>query len=255
MRKKIVAGNWKMNKSFQEGLDLSSEIINMVKDEVNTNTHVVLCPPFVHLNAVAALAGHYANIGIGAQNCHTQNSGAYTGEVSAGMLQSVGCQYVIVGHSERRQYFGESNVTLAAKTDAVLANGMSPIYCCGETLEERNAGRHFEVIKTQVSEGLFHLAASLFGRVVIAYEPVWAIGTGVTASTAQAQEIHAFIRGLVSEKYGTETADNLTIQYGGSVKPDNAAELFSQPDIDGGLIGGAALQSRSFVDIVKAMRA
>ncbi|MSQ79253.1 MAG: triose-phosphate isomerase [Flavobacteriaceae bacterium] len=253
MRKKIIAGNWKMNKSFQEGLDLSSEIINMVRDEVHTATQVVLCPPFTHLNAVAGLIGNAVNMSTGAQNCYTETSGAYTGEVSAAILKSVGCSYIIVGHSERRQYFAEKNATLAKKTDAVLANGMNPIYCCGETLDERNSEKHFEVIKSQVSEGLFHLSGEAFGNVVIAYEPVWAIGTGVTASTAQAQEVHAFIRGLVSEKYGIEVANNLTIQYGGSVKPDNAVELFSQPDIDGGLIGGAALQSRSFVDIVKAM--
>jgi triosephosphate isomerase len=170
------------------------------------------------------------------------------------MLKSVGATYVIIGHSERRQYFFEQNAWLAQKVDAALANNLMPIYCCGETLEERESNKHFDVLKTQIREGLFHLSAEYFAKVVIAYEPVWAIGTGKTASTVQAQEVHAFIRSLISEIYGESIAQQTTIQYGGSVKPDNAAELFAAPDIDGALVGGAALQSRSFVDIVKAMR-
>ncbi|MES2558730.1 MAG: triose-phosphate isomerase [Bacteroidota bacterium] len=253
MRKKIIAGNWKMNKTFEEGMGLVTEIVGMVKDEYRGSAQVVIMPPFVHINAVSRMVADQANIFSGAQNCSNHESGAYTGEVSAGMIKSCGATYVIVGHSERRQYFGEHNDWLAKKTDTLLANGLTPIYCCGETLEEREANKHFDVLKSQVSEGLFHLSAEQFANVVIAYEPVWAIGTGKTASTEQAQEVHAFIRNLVKEKYDTTTADNLTIQYGGSVKAENAAELFAAPDIDGALVGGAALQSRSFTDIVKAM--
>ena len=254
MRKKIIAGNWKMNKTFDEGMGLVTEIVEMVKDEYNGSAHVVIIPPFVHINAVSRMVSEHNNVFGDAQNCSNHDSGAYTGEVSAAMIKSCGASYVIIGHSERRQYFGEHNDWLAKKTDAVLKNGLTAIYCCGETLEEREANKHFEVLKAQVSEGLFHLTAEQFANVVIAYEPVWAIGTGKTASTDQAQEVHAFIRNLVKEKYDETTADTLTIQYGGSVKADNAAELFSAPDIDGALVGGAALQSRSFVDIVKAMK-
>lgn len=254
MRKKIIAGNWKMNKTFEEGMGLVTEIVGMVKDEYKGSGQVVIIPPFVHINAVSRMVADHANIFSGAQNCSNHESGAYTGEISAGMIKSCGGSYVIIGHSERRQYFNEHNDWLAKKTDAVLKAGLLPIYCCGETLEERETGKHFDVLRSQVSEGLFHLPAAHFASVVIAYEPVWAIGTGKTASTAQAQEVHAFIRNLVREQYDAATADNLTIQYGGSVKADNAAELFSAPDIDGALVGGAALQSRSFVDIIKAMK-
>lgn len=253
MRKKIIAGNWKMNKNFEEGLALASEVVNMVKDEYQGSAHVVLIPPFVHIAAVTKLISDANQVFSGAQNCSNHASGAYTGEVSTDMLKSIGANYVIVGHSERRQYFGEHNDWLAKKVDAVLGSGLNPIYCCGETLEERESNSHFSVLETQIKEGLFHLSETQMQHVVIAYEPVWAIGTGKTASTAQAQEVHAFIRGLINSKYGAEVANNITIQYGGSVKAENAAELFSAPDIDGALVGGAALQSRSFIDIIKAM--
>lgn len=253
MRKKIVAGNWKMNKTFEEGMALVTEITGMVKDEYSGSAQVVIIPPFVHINAVSRMVADAANMFSGAQNCSNHESGAYTGEVSAAMIKSCGASFVIVGHSERRQYFNETNDWLARKTDAVLKQGLTPIYCCGETLEEREANKHFDVLRAQISEGLFHLSAEDMSRVVIAYEPVWAIGTGKTASTAQAQEVHAFIRGLIAAKYNTAVADDITIQYGGSVKPENAAELFAAPDIDGALVGGAALQSRSFTDIIKAM--
>lgn len=253
MRKKIIAGNWKMNKDLEEGMGLVSEISNMLRDEYKGSAAVVIIPPFVHINAVSKLIADNSRLSSGAQNCSNHKSGAYTGEVSAGMIKSCGAAYIIIGHSERRQYFGEHNDWLARKTDAVLEAGLCPIYCCGETLEEREAGTHFGVLEKQISEGLFHLTADAMKQVVIAYEPVWAIGTGKTASTAQAQEIHAFIRGLIAKKYSDALAQEITIQYGGSVKPENAAELFSAPDIDGALVGGAALQSRSFVDIVKAM--
>jgi len=205
------------------------------------------------LNAIAKMLESYPNQFVGAQNCSNHESGAYTGEISTTMIKSCGVNYVVIGHSERRQYFNEHNQWLAQKIDACLKHQLSPIYCCGETLEEREANKHFEVIEKQIGEALFHLHADAMLQVVIAYEPVWAIGTGKTASTAQAQEVHAFIRGIIANKFGKDIADQITIQYGGSVKPENAAELFSAPDIDGALIGGAALQSRSFTDIVKAM--
>lgn len=253
MRKKIIAGNWKMNKSYDEGMALVSELSNMVKDEYHGSAEVVIIPPALYINSVSRMTADFENISTGAQNCSNHTSGAYTGEISASMVRSCGGKYIIIGHSERRQYFGETNDWLAKKIDAVLAENLNPIYCVGETLDEREGNTHFDVLKTQVSEGLFHLSAEQMDSVVIAYEPVWAIGTGKTASTQQAQEVHAFIRNLVKEKYNATVADNLTIQYGGSVKADNAAELFAAPDIDGALVGGAALQSRSFADIVKAM--
>lgn len=253
MRKKIIAGNWKMNKNLEEGLALVSEASNMIKDEYNGNALVVFIPPFIHLNAVSKMLETYPNQFSGAQNCSNHDSGAYTGEISAGMIKSCGANYVIVGHSERRQYFNEHNQWLAQKIDACLKHNLLPIYCCGETLEEREAEKHFQVIETQIKEALFHLSAEAMMQITIAYEPVWAIGTGKTASTAQAQEVHAWIRKIIAEQFGKEVANQITIQYGGSVKPENAAELFAAPDIDGALIGGAALQSRSFTDIVKAM--
>lgn len=249
MRKKIVAGNWKMNLDYAGGISLFSEIVNMVRDEKKGDQLAIICAPYIHLNSLAKLGGDVVKIG--AQNCHQNDSGAYTGEISAGMIKSVGCEYIIIGHSERRQYFAEDNALLAAKTVKVLENGLSPIFCIGETLEERNDGSYFEVLKTQLEEGVFGLSADDFSKVVLAYEPVWAIGTGLTASAEQAQEVHAFIRKEIAAKYNAELAGNTTILYGGSCNPKNAAELFAQEDIDGGLIGGASLKSRDFVDIVK----
>jgi triosephosphate isomerase len=251
MRKKIVAGNWKMNLDYNEGLSLFSELINMINDEVTGKQEAVVYSPFIHLHSLAHLAKGYPKISLGAQNAHQAESGAYTGEISAKMIKSVGAEYVILGHSERRQYFGEDNALLAKKTDTVLNNGLKPIFCIGETLDQREANTHFEVIKKQLEEGVFHLDEEQFGNLVIAYEPVWAIGTGKTASAAQAQEIHAFIRIEIAAKYNQGLANNTTILYGGSCNPKNAPELFAQPDIDGGLIGGASLKSRDFLDIVK----
>jgi len=251
MRKKIVAGNWKMNMDYEEGLSLFSEVVNMVHDEVTGKQHVVVCSPFIHLHSLAQMAKGNTKVSIGAQNAHQAESGAFTGETSAKMIHSTGAEYVILGHSERRQYFGETNELLAKKTDTALKNSLKPIFCIGETLQERDANQHFGIIKSQLQEGLYHLDAVQFAQVVIAYEPVWAIGTGVTASSAQAQEIHVFIRKEIAAKYGHEVADNTTILYGGSCNPKNAAELFAQGDIDGGLIGGASLKSRDFVDIIK----
>src|SRR6201991_1622994 len=251
MRKKIVAGNWKMNLDYNEGLALFSEITNMVKDEVTGRQEAVVCSPFIHLHSLVQLAKGYNKFSIGAQNCHQAESGVYTGEISAKMIHSTGAEYVILGHSERRQYFGETNELLAKKTDTALKNSLKPIFCIGETLQEREAGKHFDVIKTQLEEGVFHLDAEQFGKLVIAYEPVWAIGTGVTATSAQAQEIHLFIRKEIASKYSKEVDDNTTILYCGSCNAKNACDLFGQPDIDGGLIGGASLKSRDFLDIVK----
>ncbi len=253
MRKKIIAGNWKMNKTFDEGMALVSELSNMVKDEYNGSAEVVIIPPALYINSVSRMLADYTNISTGAQNCSNHTSGAYTGEISAGMVKSCGGKYIIIGHSERRQYFGEHNDWLAKKIDTVLAEGLNPIYCVGETLEEREANTHFAVLEKQIAEALFHLTAEQMLNCVIAYEPVWAIGTGKTASTAQAQEVHAYIRNLLKNKFGAAVSEQITIQYGGSVKADNAAELFAAPDIDGALVGGAALQSRSFADIIKAM--
>lgn len=240
-----------MNLDYNEGMALFSEIANMVKDEITGTQEAVICSPFIHLTSLVQLAKGYDKVGVGAQNAHQNESGAFTGEISAKMVKSTGAAYVILGHSERRQYFGEDDQLLAKKTDVALSHDLKPIFCIGETLEERETEQHFNVIKTQLQEGVFHLAAEQFAKLVLAYEPVWAIGTGKTASSEQAQEIHAFIRNEIANQYNQEVADNTTILYGGSCNPKNAAELFAQPDIDGGLIGGASLKSRDFLDIVK----
>jgi triosephosphate isomerase len=250
MRNKIVAGNWKMNLDYAEGISIFSEIVNMVKDEKKGTQIAIICAPYIHLNSLSKLGGD--NVKIGAQNCHQNESGAFTGEISAKMIKSVGCEYVIIGHSERRQYFAESDDLLLEKTKTALANNLLPIFCIGETLDERNNGSYFDVLKSQLINGLFELSTEDFSKVVIAYEPVWAIGTGLTASSDQAQEVHAFIRKELAVKYGQSVADDTSILYGGSCNPKNAAELFAQEDIDGGLIGGASLKSRDFVDIIKA---
>jgi triosephosphate isomerase len=252
MRKKIVAGNWKMNKTFEDAQALASEVVNMVKDEVNSDAQVVLCPAFPFLAAISKATAGQANIHAGAQNCSQHESGAYTGEVSAPMLQSIGVDYVILGHSERRQYFQEDNQLLEAKVKAVLKQGLTPIFCIGESLDEREQDLTFSVLETQLKEGLFHLSNEDYARVVIAYEPIWAIGTGKTASSQQAQEVHAFIREQIARAYDAAAAQNTSILYGGSCNPGNARELFACPDIDGGLIGGASLKSRDFVDIIKS---
>ncbi len=252
MRNYIIAGNWKMNLTLEEGYGLASEIKWMVADEVNNKAEVVLIPPYLHLPGIQNLLKD-SNIKTGAQNCHHKNKGAYTGEISLAMLANLGVSYVIIGHSERRQYNGETNEQLAEKINAALENGLTPIYCFGETLSERESNLELTITESQVREGLFQLSDEQIKKVVLAYEPVWAIGTGKTATSAQAQEIHAFIRSVLSEKYTKETAESISILYGGSMKPENAKELLSCADIDGGLIGGAALESRSFVEIVKSI--
>jgi triosephosphate isomerase (TIM) len=252
MRKKIVAGNWKMNKNLQDGLSLASEIVNIVNDEVMDDVTVILNPPYIHLESVGKLVKGSDKIFLGAQNCNENESGAYTGEVSVEMLASVGCEYIILGHSERREFFKESNELLAKKTDLVLGNGLVPIFCCGESLEIREKGTFVEYVTNQITESLFHLEWDQFKNIVIAYEPIWAIGTGVNASSEQAQEMHASLREHLASKFGKELANEISILYGGSCKPSNARELFEGPDVDGGLIGGASLKARDFVDIIKS---
>ncbi len=252
MRKNIVAGNWKMNKTLQEGVQLAEEINKLVEQGVPANTGVIIAPPFTHLTEVARRIDA-EKISLSAQNCAAEASGAYTGEISAAMVKSTGATHVIIGHSERRHYFGETNAILKKKTEMALENDLTPIFCCGEVLEERKAGEHFNVVKKQISDALFFLSAGEFTRLILAYEPVWAIGTGETATPGQAQEMHAFIRNLISDRYGKETAENTTILYGGSCKPSNAKELFANPDVDGGLIGGASLKAEDFYAIIKAI--
>ena len=249
MRKNIVAGNWKMNTTVPEGVKLASEV-NAALEGITPKCDVVIGVPFTHLTAVKAVIGE--KLGLSAENCADKAKGAYTGEVSAAMVASTGATYVILGHSERRQYYGETAATLKDKVVLALENGLCPIFCIGEVLEERENGTYFDVIKAQIVESLFDLSAEDCGKIVLAYEPVWAIGTGKTATADQAQEIHAFIRGLIAEKYGNQVADDTTILYGGSCKPSNAKELFEKPDVDGGLIGGAALDAASFMGIVTA---
>ncbi|QJW91788.1 triose-phosphate isomerase [Spirosoma taeanense] len=252
MRKKIVAGNWKMNKTFEEAKALLSEVVNMVKDEVTGDVEVVLCPPMVYLTTSRQYITPGGRVSLGAQNCHEKASGAYTGEVSAPMLQSIGVEYVILGHSERRQYFEETNAQLAEKVNIVLEHGLKPIFCCGESRDLRENGDYMGYVKNQITESLFHLSADQFANVVIAYEPIWAIGTGLTASSAQAQDMHFELRRHIAGQYGDAVAQDTTILYGGSANEKNAAELFAQPDVDGGLIGGASLKSREFTNVIKA---
>jgi triosephosphate isomerase len=253
MRKKIVAGNWKMNKNFQDAEDLIFEIVDQLTEKGSGDTEVIICPPAVYLEMSSDIAAENGFM-IGAQNLSQWDSGAYTGEVSAAMLHSMGITHSILGHSERRTYFGETDKIISAKTDLALKYGLTPIYCCGEVLAERQSEKHFDVVRTQVSEALFHLGNEAIQQVIIAYEPVWAIGTGVTASSAQAQEMHAFIRSLLSEKYGQEISEEISILYGGSCNAQNAGELFANPDVDGGLIGGASLKAADFVTIVNSFK-
>jgi triosephosphate isomerase len=254
MRKKIVAGNWKMNLNLQEGKSLVEGILAGLP-MLNESKEVVLCPPFIHLGQTATQLDEYEHIYLGAQNCSSEASGAYTGEVSAAMLQSVGAQYVIIGHSERREYFNEDDALLGRKVEQALATDMKVIFCCGESLEIRDANAQNEWVEKQLKSALFHLGDLLMQRIVIAYEPIWAIGTGRTATAAQAQEMHAHIRNVVARQYNPVLADNMTILYGGSAKPSNAAELFACPDVDGGLIGGASLKAEDFLGIINAMMA
>ena len=249
MRKKIVAGNWKMNTLPAEGVELAKGVAAGRKDVCDCVT-LIVCPPFTHLSSVIeTLKG--SNVEVGAQDCASEAKGAYTGEVAASMIAALGCKYVILGHSERRQYYGETSETLNKKMAQAYANNLTPIYCVGENLEEREAERHFDVVKAQIEEVVFNLSEEQFRNLVIAYEPVWAIGTGKTATADQAQEIHAYIREVLRSKFGA-AAEECAILYGGSCKPSNAGEIFAKADVDGGLIGGAALVADDFLAIGKA---
>lgn len=250
MRKNIVAGNWKMNTTLQEGVALAEEVNNALKTTKH-NCDVIICVPFTHLASINNVTNREI-IGLGAENCADHKSGAYTGEVSAAMVASTGATYVILGHSERRQYYGETSETLREKIALALDNNLTPIFCIGEVLEERENNTYFDVVKKQIVDALFHLSAEDFSKIILAYEPVWAIGTGKTATADQAEDMHAFIRSVIAGKYGQEVADNTSILYGGSCKPSNAAELFAKADVDGGLIGGASLKCTDFMGIVEA---
>lgn len=248
MRKHIVAGNWKMNNNLPNTEALISELKQQSK---TSNAEVMIAPTFVNLHA-AIEASKGTGIEVIAQNMHFAENGAYTGEISATMLKSIGVNTVILGHSERRAYFNETDVSLASKIDAALANGMRSMFCFGEELADRKSGNHKAIVESQIKNALFHLEADAFAHIVLAYEPVWAIGTGETATPEQAQEMHAFIRLLLADQYGDSVANTISILYGGSVKPNNAKEIFSKPDVDGGLIGGASLKAEDFFAIVNA---
>ena len=252
MRKKIVAGNWKMNNNKDETKKLIKEIRKSIKKLPLKNTRVIVAPAFINLSTAVKRA-RKSKIEVVAQNMHQAKNGAYTGEVSANMLKNIGIETVILGHSERRSYFEETDAILAEKVTAVLENDLETIFCFGELLEDRKSGNHFAIVENQLTKGLFHLDASAWKNIVLAYEPVWAIGTGETASPDQAQEMHAFIRNIIEKKYNKEIADGVSILYGGSVKPTNAEEIFSKPDVDGGLIGGASLKTKDFTAIIKAI--
>ena len=251
MSKNIGAGNWKMNTTVAEGVQLAKEVNEAVAAAGELKCDVVIGVPFTHLTAVKDVID-IEKVGLSAENCANKEKGAYTGEVSAAMVASTGANYVILGHSERREYYNETPEILKEKVDLALANGLKIIFCCGESLELRNAGTYEEFIKAELKDSLFHLSAEEFANIVIAYEPIWAIGTGVTATSDQAEEVHAFIRSFLAEKYGETVANDTTILYGGSCKPSNAPELFAKPNIDGGLIGGASLKAADFMGIVTA---
>ena len=252
MRKKIVAGNWKMNMNLQEGVALATELKAALAADAPA-CDVVICTPFIHLAKVNDVVEGTV-IGLGAENCADKEKGAYTGEVSAAMVKSTGAQYVILGHSERRAYYGETAEILKEKVNLALANGLKVIFCIGEVKEEREAGTQNQVVGAQLAGSLYDLTAEQMGNIILAYEPVWAIGTGLTATSDQAEDMHAFIRGEIAKQFGAEVAENISILYGGSCKPSNAKEIFSKPDVDGGLIGGAALKVADFKGIIDAWK-
>jgi triosephosphate isomerase len=251
MRKKIVAGNWKMNMDLEEGLKLARAIRDHFEGKTKSDSEAIICSPYIHLSSLNNILSG-SGISFGAQNCSAEPSGAFTGEISCSMIKSTGAEFVIIGHSERRTFYNENDLLLNKKTAAAISKGLKVIFCCGEVLAERESGKFFEVVKRQLETGLFTLSEHDLKSVVIAYEPVWAIGTGLTATPEQAQEMHKYIRDLLAAKYGSEVADRTLILYGGSCKASNAAELFSMPDVDGGLIGGAALKSEEFCAIIEA---
>jgi len=249
MRKKIVAGNWKCNTTLQSGIELAKAVSKLVAEKGNPEVQVVVCPPFVHLTSVIGNVDN-ARVKVGAQNCGAEAKGAFTGEVSAEMVKSTGAGFCILGHSERREYYHETSETLNKKLQQVLANGLTPIYCCGEPLAVREAGTQNQYVKQQLDETVFQLSSEEFLKIVIAYEPIWAIGTGKTASSEQAQEMHRFIRSIIAGQFGSDIADQTSILYGGSCNAKNAKELFANPDVDGGLIGGASLKADDFIEII-----
>ena len=253
MRQQIAAANWKMNLTYVEGQQLLKDILDE-QIETKDNQKVIFGIPFPYLMMANEKVNTLKNFYVAAQNCSNKKSGAYTGEVSVDMLKSLDIRYCIIGHSERREYFNESNLDISEKVDLLLGAGMKPIFCCGEPLSVREAGTQNEYVEKQLQESLFHISADDLKTVVIAYEPIWAIGTGKTASTEQAQEMHAFIRSVIAKQYGAEVADAVPILYGGSVKAGNAKEIFSCPDVDGGLVGGASLIAVDFVEIIKALK-
>jgi triosephosphate isomerase (TIM) len=253
MRKQIAAANWKMNLTWQQGQNLLNELLSQPHG-LAEHQQIVLGIPFPYLQAAKAQVAGHGGVYIAAQNCYHQKSGAFTGEVSAEMLQSIGVDDVIIGHSERREYFAETNAVLAEKVNLCMANGMRPIFCCGEPLQIREQEGQNAYVEVQLRESLFHLTAEQLTGFVIAYEPIWAIGTGKTASSAQAQEMHAHIRSVMAAQYGQAVADSISILYGGSVKAANAAEIFGQPDVDGGLVGGASLVAAEFTAIIKGLK-
>jgi len=251
MRKKIVAGNWKCNTTLQEGIELAKAVSKNVTEKGAKDVKVILAPPFIHLTKVVENV-NTDRIAVSSQNCAAEPKGAYTGEVSAAMVKSTGATCVILGHSERRGYYGENSEILNKKLAQVLENGLTPIYCCGEALEIRESGKQNDFVKNQLDETVFKLSKEDFSKLILAYEPIWAIGTAKTASPAQAEDMLSFMRGLIAEKYGKEVAENTSILYGGSCNAKNAKELFSNPDIDGGLIGGASLKPDDFLAIINA---
>ena len=251
MRKKIVAGNWKCNTTLQEGIELAKAVSKNVTEKGAKDVKVILAPPFIHLTKVVENV-NTDRIAVSSQNCGTEPKGAYTGEVSAAMVKSTGATCVILGHSERRAYYGENSEILNKKLAQVLGNGLTPIFCCGETLDIRESGKQNDFVKKQLDETVFQLSKEDFSKLILAYEPIWAIGTGKTASPAQAEDMLFFMRSLIAEKFGKDVAENTSILYGGSCNAKNAKELFSNPDIDGGLIGGAALKPDDFLAIINA---
>jgi triosephosphate isomerase len=248
-RLQIAAGNWKMNKTFEDAMQLSRALANANRDK---DVLTIMGVPSLYLKMIVDQVLHVDGLEVAAQNCHSKASGAYTGEISAPMLASLEVKYVIIGHSERREYFKESNEELAEKVNIALENGLTPIFCCGETLEVRKSGKHLDYVANQLKESLYHLSEADMSKIIVAYEPIWAIGTGETASPEQAQEMHAYLRSSIAGKYGDDLASQIPILYGGSVKPANAKEIFSQEDVDGGLVGGASLKAEDFVQVINS---
>tara|TARA_B100000902_G_scaffold221471_1_gene210410 strand:+ start:36187 stop:36942 length:756 start_codon:yes stop_codon:yes gene_type:complete len=250
MRKRIVTGNWKMNLNYKEALSLVTDVIDNIPK--NTNIEVIFAPSYLYLSEISNMCRALDNIKIAAQDCSVEGIGAFTGDVSASMILSVNADYVIIGHSERRKYYNESNVFLKNKVNRVLDSNLGIIFCCGESIIQRENNEHFDLIESQLNESLFHLSRDEFKNIIIAYEPIWAIGTGVNATAEQAQEIHKFIRRMIKDRYGSDISEEVSVLYGGSCNPSNAKDLFNKDDIDGGLIGGASLQSQNFLSIINS---